>query len=39
MSLDISVVYNGRNTSVADTIKGRAALESELTSPLNCMRP
>lgn len=39
MSLDISVVYYGRNTSVADTIKGKAGLNSEFTSHVNCMRP
>lgn len=32
MSLDISVVYYGRNTSVADTIKGKAGSNFEFTS-------
>lgn len=39
MSLDISVVYYGRNTSVADTIKGKAGSNSEFTSHVKCMRP
>lgn len=39
MSLDISVVYYGRNTSVADTIKGKAGSNSEFTSHVHCMRP
>lgn len=32
MSLDMSVVYNGRNTSVADTIKGKDGSNSHFTS-------
>lgn len=35
MSLDISVVYYGRNTSVADTMKGKADSNSEFTSHVN----
>lgn len=38
MSLDISVVYYGRNTSVADIIKGKVHSNSEFTSRVKCMR-